>query len=295
MFAFVEQRSPFTNNSGTDSLQIPPLPLSLIDAPLDLVSVPLINRTTELARLDSIFSALDPRVPRRCAIYGMPGLGKTQLALRYAKLVFDRKQYPLVFWVSAATSEKLNQGFANILNLVNHIDRNHPEQSARLVAARRWLEGYHAVNSNSWLLVVDNVNRDTVTFLREHLPRSSYGGSILFTTRRGDVAKALASSAGQEHHTLELQAPSAEDAAHILLEHGGLDAATVDSGVMARAKEIVNSVGRLPLAVDHAASFMSQSHKTMDELLELYHSDQKIVVSSGLISSLLFGWPVNFS
>lgn len=218
----------------------------------------------------------------------MPGLGKTQLALRYAKLVFDRKQYPLVLWVSAATSEKLNQGFASILNLVDHIDRNHPEQSARLIAARRWLEGYHAVNSNAWLLVIDNANRDTVAFLREHLPRSSYGGSILFTTRTADVAEALASSAGQVHHTFELQAPSAEDAARILLDHGGLDAATVDPGVMTKAEEIVNSVGRLPLAVDQAASLMRQSHKKMDELSELYHSDQKMKVSLSFVSSSSF-------
>lgn len=289
MFTSPEQRSLLANNSGADISHTPPLPLSFVDAPLDLLSVYSINRTNEFARFDDIFSTPDPHVPRRCVIHGMPGLGKTQLALRYAKLVFDRKQYPLVFWISAATSEKLNQGFANILNLVNHVDRNHPEQSARLIAARRWLEDYHAVNSNAWLLVIDNANRGTVTFLREHLPRSSYGGSILFTTRTDDVAQALAISAGHEDHTFELRAPTAEDAARILLDHAGLDTATVASGDMDKAKEIVDNLGRLPLAVDQAASLMRQSHTTMDELLNLYRSDQKIEVSLGLLSSLIFG------
>ena len=223
----------------------------------------------------------------------MPGLGKTQLALRYAKLVFDRKKFPIVIWISAATPEKLNQGFTNVLNLVGHVERNHPEQSARLIAARRWLEEHHAADSNAWLLILDNANSDTVSFLREHLPRSSYGGSILFTTRTDDTAMALARSAGQEHHTLELQVPRDEDAARILLDNAGLDATTVDSNVMTRAKELVNSVGRLPLAVDQAASFMKQSHTTIEDLLELYRSDQKIEVSLGLMSSSTFRQPVN--
>ena len=224
----------------------------------------------------------------------MPGLGKTQLALRYAKLVFDRKEFPIVIWISAATTEKLNQGYNNVLNLVGHVDRNHPEPSARLTAARRWLEGYHASNSSAWLLIFDNANRDTLSFLRENLPRSSYGGCILFTTRTDDTAKALASSAGKEHHTLGLQAPGIEDAARLFLDNVGMNAATMDSDVMLGAKELVKSVGRLPLAVDQAASFMKQNHQTIDHVLELYRSDQKkIEVSSDLMSPSTFRQPAD--
>ena len=280
---------------GKDSLQPLSTPLSLIDAPLDLLSVHSIDREAELARLDTIFSAGDPRVPRRCAIYGMPGLGKTQLALRYAKLVSDRQRFPLVFWISAATTEKLNQGFTNVLNLVGHVERNHPEQSARLTAARRWLEEYKAADSKGWLLIFDNVNINTVSFLRDHLPRSGYDGCILFTTRTDDTAKVLVSSAGEEHHTLKLQAPRSEDAACILLGYVGLNAATIHSDDLNKATELVNSIGRLPLAVDQVASFMKQSHKTIDDILELYRSDQKVEVSLDLKSSSIFSQPANAS
>ncbi|KAA6409811.1 MAG: hypothetical protein FRX48_06423 [Lasallia pustulata] len=266
------------NTAGKDSLQTLSTPLSLIDAPLDLLSVHSIDREAELARLDTIFTAGDPRVPRRCAIYGMPGLGKTQLALRYAKLVSDRQRFPLVFWISAATTEKLNQGFTNVLHLVGHVERNHPEQSARLTAARRWLEEYKTADSKGWLLIFDNVNKNTASFLRDHLPRSGYDGCILFTTRTDDTAKVLASSAGEVHHTFELQAPGSEDAACILLGYVGLDAGTIHSDDLNKATELVNSIGRLPLAVDQVASFMKQSHKTIDNILELYRSDQKVEI-----------------
>ncbi|KAA6409989.1 MAG: hypothetical protein FRX48_06603 [Lasallia pustulata] len=273
-----EVRLSSANTAGKDSLQTLSTPLSLIDAPLDLLSVHSIDREAELAQLGTIFSARDPRVPRRCAIYGMPGLGKTQLALRYAKLVSDRQRFPLVFWISAATTEKLNQGFTNVLNLVGHVERNHPEQSARLTAARRWLEEYKVADSKGWLLIFDNVNKNTASFLRDHLPRSGYDGCILFTTRTDDTAKVLASSAGEKHHTLELQAPGSEDAACILLGYVGLDAATIHSDDLNKAIELVNSIGRLPLAVDQVASFMKQSHKTIDDILELYRSDQKVEI-----------------
>jgi hypothetical protein len=113
----------------------------------------------------------------------MPGIGKSQLALQYAALSHNRQQYSVVFWVSGATVEKLNQGLAKILTLVGHPDRDHPEQSTRLISARRWLEESDAHSSIKWLLVLDNINREVMAFLREHLPRKNSMGNILLTTR----------------------------------------------------------------------------------------------------------------
>jgi hypothetical protein len=86
-------------------------------------------------------------------------------------------------------------------NLVHHPDRSHPEQGARLTAARRWLEDSGFVN---WLIMLDNVDPSTLSFLREHLPRRNRQGNILFTTRTSTVAQALAYTAGQQHETLDL-------------------------------------------------------------------------------------------
>jgi hypothetical protein len=44
----------------------------------------------------------------RCVIHGMHG---TQLAPQSAKLPFIQQRYSIVFWISATTIEKLNQGF----------------------------------------------------------------------------------------------------------------------------------------------------------------------------------------
>ena len=69
-----------------------------------------------------------------------------------------------------------------------HPDRSSIDDGIKLTAARRWLEDF---NSGRWLLVLDNIARETVNFLREHLPRKNGRGNVLFSARAEDVAKAL--------------------------------------------------------------------------------------------------------
>src|SRR5580704_3885361 len=106
--------------------------LSFNDAPLDSLSVPFIGREKELSYLSQVLDVVHGNMPTRCVVHGMQGLGKSQLALQMAKLSFDSQRYSVIFWISATTVEKLNQGFAKLLDLIGHPDRFHPEQSTKL-------------------------------------------------------------------------------------------------------------------------------------------------------------------
>ena len=216
----------------------------------------------------------------RCVLYGNQGVGKSQLTYKWAKTTFDRGENRYVMWISATTVEKLYQGFCRLLHSVNHPDRSHPEQSVRLAAAQRWFE---EVDSGDWLLVLDNVFPETVDFLREHLPRQNGRGSILLTTRTQHVAMALASAAGEQHEVVEVPLLSVAAGVELFLGHfpdGEIDAPP------AKVEQIVKSVGCLPLAISHAASYMKQTRSTVDDMLNLYESKRKIDVSLGAISSL---------
>lgn len=261
--------------SGSSSSK-PPASLSFNDAPIDLLSTYFTGREKELDDLQNILDMAHGNMPARCTIHGMPGVGKTQLALRYAKL--SESKYSLIFWISSSTVEKLNQGFAKVLNLVDHPERLHQEQSARLTAARRWLEESDADGSVNWLLIFDNVAREGVGFLREHLPRKNRRGSILFTTRTEDVAKVVVNAAGQRHQTFELRVPDLHDAAKLFLTDAEVDTSNDSPSVLSKAEELVQCVGCLPLAIVQAASFMKQSQRTFDDLLHLYQNEQKLQV-----------------
>jgi hypothetical protein len=249
----------------------------IIYAPVDILSVHFTGRSDELGFIQNALSEFHSGVPTRCVVYGMPGIGKTQLLLRYAKLSRHHHLYSCIVWIPATSVDRITQGISGILDLIEHPDRYLQDQTTKLKAARVWLENYEGGN---WLLVFDNVHRETLSFLRVHLPLTNERGSILFSTRTAEVAESLANVAGEQHRTLELQAMELQETADLLFADAGIDAGMVTPSLSSQAEDLVKCVGCLPLAVVQAASFMKQTHSTLDRMLELYKKERKIEVRS---------------
>jgi NB-ARC domain len=150
------------------------------------------------------------------------------------------------------------------------------EKSKKLTAARLWFEE----EPRSWLLILDNVHRDTVPFLREHLPRRNVQGNILFTTRTEDVARTLVDIGGDpRRRMIHLSPMEIQDAASLLLKDADMNIEMATPSLFAQAEELVKCVGRLPLAVVHAASFMRQSGTSLNHMVALYKGEQRMDVS----------------
>ena len=224
--------------------------------------------------------------PSCCVIHGMPGVGKSQLSLRYAEKSFEDGWYTHIFWTSATSVDKSTQGFSKVLDLVDHPDRHLEDQSVKLTAARLWLEEC-CVN---WLLIIDNVDRSTLDFLRLHFPRK---GNIIFTTRTVDVAVALVNMTRTPDCMLKLQTLDVGDTTDLLFDDAGIGPESVTPSLLKNAKLLVEAVGRLPLAVVQAASFMKETHTTLDEMLKLYKSKEKIEVRAKMFGKNLIGMFTN--
>ncbi|KAL8796201.1 MAG: hypothetical protein Q9195_001535 [Heterodermia aff. obscurata] len=271
------------------------------DAPMGLLSQTFTGRKKELNHLDIfINSQRNDGKPARYAVVGMPGLGKTQLALKTASNYFGQSKTRVVFWVSAATPQRFSQGYSKILELIDHIDRDHSDQSVKLVAAQRWLE--HDVASTcqlnhgdfksvatsnthlSWLLIFDSISEETVPILRRYLPRSNGHGVILLTTRHIDVAKALVQAECEGQHILTLELPQRDDAIRLLcteLEQlEGNDSSTDQKSDTSKAGELVQSLGRLPFAISQVASFANQCSKDINYMLRLCQGEYKLQMLS---------------
>ena len=261
-------------NDGTKDQAVP-----INDAPLGLLTTHFTGRKSELVEIRSMLTPRPDNLPARCAIVGMPGLGKTQLALKYSLEIFDQARGPIIFWTSAATTEKLAQGLCKILDIVDHVDRDHMDQNVRLSAAQRWLEGTGHDFPLSWLLVLDNVNEESVPFLREHLPRSNGHGTILFTMRSIDVASALVTS-DLNQGILELEVLSPADASNLLLAELQASRPDETASQLVKAGKLVKCVGRLPLAIGHVASFANQHLKGLDYILHLFEDQHSMEVLS---------------
>ncbi|KZP20011.1 TPR-like protein, partial [Athelia psychrophila] len=230
------------------------------DAPVDRISPCFMGRDEELQLFANVLSLCDGDTPSRYAVWGMPGLGKSQLALKYANTSFRAGRHTHIIWISATTVEKVNQGLAGVLDLLQHPDRHHPDQAARITAARLCLEHSEQHGFLKWLIIFDDVTVATVPFLRESLPRQNSHGSILFTTRTADIAQAMTSVAGEQHPVHRLNALSLEQSTALLLTRAGINSSTAAD--VHSAHNLVRRIGCLPLAVEQAGSYMKQNGLT---------------------------------
>ncbi|KZP13535.1 hypothetical protein FIBSPDRAFT_1049346 [Athelia psychrophila] len=248
------------------------------DAVVDLISSCFTGRVEDIQFIADAFASPTGRVPARCAVWGMPGLGKSQLSLKYAHSSFELGRHKHIFAISATTVEKLTQGLVGVLNLVQHPERHNSDQAVQLTAARHCFENSEEYGFVEWLIMFDNATSETVTFLLQQFPRQNANGSILITTRTLEIAEALTTVAGQQHPICELKALSTIQSAELLLKKAGISSsATLD---LDSAKKLVERMGCLPLAVEQAGAMMKQSgFKSADRLNSLYdeHRSREII------------------
>jgi NB-ARC domain len=151
----------------------------------------------------------------------MHGVGKTQLALKYAEHAWKEKPCLYIFWMSAASVDKLVGGFSRLLDAIGLGSRQTLDQSARCVAARNWLEDEESQTKRRWLLVLDNTSQEVVATLREMLPRENGGGKILLTTRTKQTAEALTVAFGERHTCIDLAPLGVDQSVQLLLRVSG--------------------------------------------------------------------------
>jgi tetratricopeptide (TPR) repeat protein len=177
--------------------------------------------------------------PRFLALVGTAGVGKTQMAVEYA---YDsRDLYNVIWWVRADQPATLLGDYVGLASQaplaqagVVHADQNLEDQAQ---AVRGWLE-----QNDRWLMILDNV--DGIENIRELLPRGG-GGAVLVTSRRdGGWAPAA--------QTLVLDVLTPENACALLCRRSAEDDA-------AAAAELARELGYLPLAIEQAGAFLSQT------------------------------------
>jgi GTPase SAR1 family protein len=249
-----------------------------IEGPFSLLSVNFTGREAQLDQLGQWSKSHSSQSTVRYLIHGMPGVGKSQLALQFAQNVFETKEYSYVLWISASSEDKLTQGFVSLLDKLGIRDTSASDQSVRVAASRRWLEYSHKGGSDRWLLIFDNVDVKTSQILRSMLPRTHPGGAMLFTARNEDVAFNLSTHRNQRLITLELQPFSEREATEFLSRVTGFSDKRLTDASDAELKDLANTVGRLPLAIDQTAAFMRLGYSVKD-MLDLHRSDERLKVS----------------
>jgi len=205
----------------------------------------------------------------------MPGVGKTQLALRYAMLASERSQDIYIFWVSARSVEKLARDFSKVVDLLRLSRQCAFDQVTKLTLARAWLED--STTKKKWLLVLDDVTRETISMILANiLPRRNNDGRLLFTTRTATIADSF--TIPNQSLTIALQPPGIDDAVAMLTAGAEMGGGKTKKASNADLECLVRSMGNLPLAIDQAASYIKGYASSTKELLDLYKSEEIVEV-----------------
>ena len=166
---------------------------------LNLTSFPeatqLVAREEELSRMHE---QLQGHKSRSCVVlHGLGGMGKTQLAIAYARQ--HKEKYTAIFWLNANDEESLKLSFRDI---AQQVLRHHPSTSVLssvdqkdldqvVSGVKDWLD---SLQNAKWLMIYDNLDNPktadnpdgSAVDIRQFLPRSDHG-SIIITTRSSEV------------------------------------------------------------------------------------------------------------
>ncbi|CAG8250986.1 unnamed protein product [Penicillium olsonii] len=198
----------------------------------------------------------------RLALFGLGGIGKTQLALQLARWVKAHEPDRSIFWASALSVESFEQTCLQIAKkLQPHQDA---ENESAMELVHRELSDDDA---GKWLFIVDNADDAELTFneLDRFFPVSEAGVTLL-TTRSREVA---ISFAGRD--ILELQNMKAAEGIDFLTKILGNDVIDDPNST----SQLLEELNFLPLAIAQAAYYIRRNDGTIGRYLELMHKSEE--------------------
>ncbi|KAF5669914.1 kinesin light chain [Fusarium denticulatum] len=218
-----------------------------------------------------------PVKPRsRVSLFGLGGVGKTQVALAYVYWLRQMCPDISVFWVHASNRERFRQSYASIAEECDIPGQDDPKVDV-LVLVKDWLEKRF---KSRWLMVIDNAD-DTQLFshpqniqdsikasvsatgadggLGRYVPECAHG-SVLTTSRDKQTALRLS----QSKRSIEINKMT--DGEADLLMRTILE----DDGISIEETSLLTTrLEHLPLALAQAAAFIQENTISISRYIQL--------------------------
>ncbi|MET7696620.1 FxSxx-COOH system tetratricopeptide repeat protein [Streptomyces sp. NPDC005485] len=181
--------------------------------------------------------------PQPLALFGLGGVGKTQVAIEYVhRFMAD---YDLVWWTSAEHEDDVVASLAELgarIGAPGGDDMTMASQEAVQMLAR-------GLPTKRWLLIFDNA--DDPSWLSRYFPQG--GGHILITSRN----QAWVQGGSALPIDVFLREESVE---HLTRRASGLS--------LEEADKVANAVGDLPLAVEQTAAWLAETATPIADYLQ---------------------------
>jgi hypothetical protein len=218
-----------------------------------------VGRQKEIQELEDLISM--PDGPRKLAITGLGGVGKTQIALELAYRIRDREPECSIFWVPCTSYEAVEQACMSIAQMVGLHNMDPAEVKDRL-------QTYFSQTNEKWILIFDNADDTriwtkgslTVPPLRNIIPWSK-NGHVLFTSRNRQLALRLAGTNMVSIPDVD-QNTGKEIFQKLLVQKDLLQDDHVTNALL-------EQLAFLPLAISQAAAYINQTEISLAKYLLL--------------------------
>ncbi|MGH2481138.1 MAG: NB-ARC domain-containing protein, partial [Ktedonobacteraceae bacterium] len=215
-----------------------------------------------------LFSQQNIALKQPYALYGLGGVGKTQVALEYAYRY--ALEYAAIFWVEAETEQNIIASFEKIAEVLGLPEQREANQQRIVAAVQRWLSTH-----KEWLLIWDNLEQ--VELLHRFLPPTQQG-AILFTTQNpalGTLVQSLELPPLEQKEGVRLLLCRAKV---INLETSGEDVNQLKLYLPTEyeaAQTLVKIMHGLPLALDQAGAYIEKTGCSVVDYL-LHYEQQRL-------------------
>ncbi|KAL5631688.1 hypothetical protein ACGC1H_007264 [Rhizoctonia solani] len=172
-------------------------------------------------------------------VYGLGGVGKTQLVLNVIERTCDQWDY--IIFVDASSNTTIEGDLRNFAK-AKGIGNIYEDTIG-------WLESCR----ERWLVVYDNADTPS-TNIRQYIPAGQHG-SVLITTRLPDLAS-LAKGPGSVHH---LSSMANEDGLALFMKTARMGDQFLPGEDVDAAQELLKDFGYLALAIVHAGAYIAHT------------------------------------
>ncbi|KAK0716193.1 hypothetical protein B0H67DRAFT_645841 [Lasiosphaeris hirsuta] len=268
-------------------------------------SANFVGREDILASLEHIYNS--PDCHHSAALTGLGGIGKSAIAINYARRHRRRHPEASVWWVQASTVATFSQSYREIAEILQLEGRNEPK-----VDILRLVYDYLSDEKNGpWLIILDNADDRTLfepaapaeegggdteagqppQSPLSYLPQGRHG-SILITSRDRRVAEDFA---GSTSSIIAVDALDDFDSVQLLRQRSGDRKSPEQDAV-----RLVKSLDNIPLAITQAAAFISGDGTSIEWFNNtLYeegfkHPKQDSALSIRVPPAALLSWRLSF-
>ncbi|KAI9709423.1 MAG: hypothetical protein M1812_007700 [Candelaria pacifica] len=231
------------------------------------------GRLEYLRNINRIFQSSNP-LHQRVVLWGLGGVGKSQIALRYAQQEQTRL---VVFWVRADSKANMILDYGRIAQKLEPT-LTCPENSLKtLTMVRDQLE---EEDRDSWLMILDSADdvtifeepRDGQPALSEFIPRTAHG-RILVTSRDSRMAGLVDGQVVPAQNGISVASMSEAEGVDLLKQSIPQDLFNESEKSNAeQCARLASMLGGLPLALSQAAAFIRNERTSPKEFSRLYES-----------------------